>query len=54
MQMSDDGFWRPHVRAPFVTRDGAIILMSYTGLVEQTAAFTGRNRPDRIAVHRVV
>ena len=39
MQMSDDGFWRPHVRAPFVTRDSAVILISYIGLVEQTAAF---------------
>jgi hypothetical protein len=48
MQMSDDGFWRPHVRATWVTRDGAVILMSYTGLVEQTAAFkraAEENRP---------
>jgi Protein of unknown function (DUF3237) len=39
MQMSDDGFWRPHVRAQFVTDDGAVVLMHYTGLVEQTDAF---------------
>jgi hypothetical protein len=36
MQMSDDGFWRPHVRAQFVTDDGAVVLMSYTGIVVQT------------------
>jgi hypothetical protein len=39
MRMSDDGSWRPHVRAQFVTDDRAVVLMSYTGLVEQTAAF---------------
>jgi hypothetical protein len=39
MQKSDDGFWRPHVRAQFVTGDCAVILMRYTGLVQQTAAF---------------
>ena len=39
MQMSEDGFWRPHVRAQFVAGDGAVILMRYTGLVQQTAAF---------------
>ena len=39
MQVSDDGFWRPDVRAQFLTDDGAVILMSYIGLVEQTAAF---------------
>lgn len=40
MQMNEDGFRRPHVRAQFVTGDGAVILMRYTGLVEQTAAFS--------------
>jgi hypothetical protein len=39
MQMSEDGFWRPDVRAQFVAGDGAVILMRYTGLVQQTAAF---------------
>lgn len=39
MQMSPDGFWRPDVRAQFVTGDGALILMHYTGLVEQTERF---------------
>ena len=38
--MNEDGFRRPHVRAQFVTGDGAVILMRYTGLVEQTAAFS--------------
>lgn len=37
----DDGFGRPDVRVQFVTHDGAVILLHYTGLVEQNAAFTG-------------
>jgi hypothetical protein len=48
MEMSDDGFWRPNVRAQFVTGDGAVILMRYTGLVQQTDAFkraAEENRP---------
>ena len=39
MQVSDDGFWRPDVRAQFETTDGAFIFMRYTGLVQQTKAF---------------
>src|SRR6266446_9805628 len=39
MQVSEDGFWRPNVRAQFLTHDGAVVLMSYIGLVEQTAPF---------------
>jgi hypothetical protein len=39
MAVSDDGFWRPDVRAQFRTSDGATILMRYTGLVEQSSAF---------------
>ncbi|MCA6114386.1 DUF3237 domain-containing protein [Bradyrhizobium sp. WSM 1738] len=39
MQVSEDGFWRPNVRAQFLTHDGAVVLMSYIGLVEQTASF---------------
>lgn len=39
MWVSDDGFWRPDVRAPFTTEDGETILMHYTGLVQQTDAF---------------
>lgn len=61
MRMDDDGFWRPDVRAQFLTHDGAVILMRYTGLVEQTAAFrnaAGADRPTdwddqymRLALH---
>ena len=39
MWVSDDGFWRPDVRAPFTTDDGETVLMHYTGLVQQTDAF---------------
>jgi hypothetical protein len=39
MRMSPDGFWRPNVRAQFLTDDGAVILMHYTGLVQQTESF---------------
>ena len=39
MRVSDDGFWRPDVRAPFQTDDGDTILMHYTGLVQQTDTF---------------
>lgn len=39
MSRSPDGFWRPDVRVPSVTDDAAIILLHYTGLVEQTDAF---------------
>lgn len=50
MLMSDDGFWRPDVRMQFLTSDGAVVLMHYTGLVQQTEAFKkadGANRPTR-------
>jgi Protein of unknown function (DUF3237) len=39
MAVSRDGYWRPDVRLQLRTDDGAAILMSYTGLVEQTDAF---------------
>jgi hypothetical protein len=39
MLVSADRFWRPDVRIQFVTEDGAVILLHYTGLVEQTVAF---------------
>jgi hypothetical protein len=48
MRVSDDGFWRPDVRAPFLTDDGETILMHYTGLVQQTEVFkqaAEANRP---------
>jgi hypothetical protein len=39
MSRSLDGFWRPDVRVQLVTDDDAVILLHYTGLVEQTDAF---------------
>lgn len=47
MWVSDDGFWRPDVRAPFTTDDGETILMHYTGLVQQTDAFMKAAEADR-------
>ncbi|HMF69355.1 MAG TPA: DUF3237 domain-containing protein [Phyllobacterium sp.] len=47
MQMSEDGFWRPQVRAQFVTDDGAVVLMRYTGLVQQTPAFKRAAEEDQ-------
>ena len=47
MWVSDDGFWRPDVRAPFKTDDGATVLMHYTGLVEQTPRFKAAAEADR-------
>jgi hypothetical protein len=47
MWVSDDGFWRPNVRAPFTTHDGATVLMHYTGLVEQTPVFKAAAGADR-------
>jgi hypothetical protein len=39
MARSPDGFWRPDVRVQLITDDEAVILLHYTGLVEQTDAF---------------
>lgn len=39
MRVSDDGFWRPDVRVQLLTEDDALILLHYTGLVQQTDAF---------------
>jgi hypothetical protein len=47
MAVGPDGFWRPDVRAQFVTDDDAVVLMHYTGLVEQTDAFTRAAEADR-------
>jgi hypothetical protein len=47
MNVSNDGFWRPDVHLPFVTDDGETILLHYTGLVEQTAAFKKAAEADR-------
>jgi hypothetical protein len=46
MGVGDDGFWRPDVRAPFVTDDGAVVLMAYTGLVQQTSRFAKAAEAD--------
>ncbi|MBL7501122.1 DUF3237 family protein [Frankia sp. CNm7] len=35
------------MRAQFVTDDSAVVLMHYTGLVQQTAAFTAAAAADR-------
>jgi hypothetical protein len=47
MWVSDDGFWRPDVHAPFLTDDGETILMHYTGLVQQTDAFKKAAEADK-------
>lgn len=47
MWVHDDGFWRPDVRAPFATDDRETILMHYTGLVQQTAAFKKAAEADK-------
>ena len=38
MSVSSDGYWQPDVHAQFLTDDAAVILMHYTGLVQQTSA----------------
>ena len=35
-----DGFGRPHVRIPFQTNDGAVVLLEYRGIVHASSAFT--------------
>jgi hypothetical protein len=47
MAVSVDGYWRPDVRAQFVTDDGAVILLHYTGVVEQTETFKAAAAADR-------
>jgi Protein of unknown function (DUF3237) len=39
MNVSPDGFWRPDVHISFITNDGALVLLHYTGLVQQSEAF---------------
>lgn len=34
-----NGFGRPHVRLPFLTDDGAVVLLDYRGIVQATDAF---------------
>ena len=40
MRVGADGYWRPDVRVPFKTDDGAIVLLRYTGLVKPSETFT--------------
>ena len=47
MSVGSDGFWRPDVHAQFVTEDGAVILMRYTGLVQQTERFGAAAEADQ-------
>lgn len=47
MGVSPDGFWRPDVRAQFLTDDGAVVFLHYTGLVQHTAAFSEAAEADR-------
>jgi hypothetical protein len=47
MRMTPDGLWRPDVQAPFLTENDDLILMSYTGHVEQTDAFVAAAEQDR-------
>src|SRR5262245_58406093 len=47
MRRSDDGFWRPDVRMQLITDDNAIVLLHYTGLVQQTDAFKRAAAEDR-------
>ncbi len=47
MSVGSDGFWRPDVHAQFITDDGAVILMHYTGLVQQTERFAAAADADQ-------
>ena len=47
MAVSADGYWRPNVHAQFITDDDAVILMHYTGLVEQTDRFAAAAAADQ-------
>lgn len=46
MLVSEDGFWRPDVRVQFMTDDGAVVLLRYHGLVEQTERFKAAAEGD--------
>ena len=47
MAVGEDGFWRPDVRAAFLTDDAAVVFLHYTGLVEQSDAFKAAADEDR-------
>jgi hypothetical protein len=42
-----DGYGRPHVRLPFTTDDGALILLEYNGVVQASKAFMDAVKADR-------
>jgi hypothetical protein len=45
--VSSDRFGRPDVRVQFITDDGAVILLHYTGLVERSPAFVAAAEAGR-------
>ena len=47
MSVSSDGYWRPDVHTQFLTDDAAVILMHYTGLVQQTERFAAAADADQ-------
>ena len=47
MSVSSDGYWRPDVHAQFLPDDAAVILMHYTGLVQQTERFAAGADADQ-------
>jgi len=54
MSVSSDGYWRPDVHAQFLTDDAAVILMHYTGLVQQTGRFAAAADADQPRLGRPV
>ena len=54
MSVSSDGYWRPDVHAQFLTDDAAVILMHYTGLVQQTDCFAAAADADQPRLGRPV
>jgi hypothetical protein len=42
-----DGYGRPHVRLPFTTDDGALLLLEYNGIVQASKAFMDAVKADR-------
>ena len=46
-QSLGDGYGRPHVRIPFRTDDGTLLLLEYRGLVQATDAFNTAVEHDR-------
>ena len=41
-----NGYGRPHVRLPFTTDDGALVLLEYRGIVQASAAFVAAVEKD--------